>query len=166
MKATMMSFVTENLDFFRNRRIVTTNSTGLALEAALGLVIDHKVSSGPLGGDQEIGAYISTHQVAAVFFFRDPLSAHPHDADIVALGRLCDVHNVLVATNRSSGQAIVRALTTTLTIGALLAPNDEEVDSEVVLNYKTKQKCAISDAVAKDKQGTTVTDALRLSTGA
>merc|ERR1711988_1054630 len=109
-KPAMMAFVAAHLDFFRAARIVTTGSTGRALESGLGVKIDTKVSSGPLGGDQEIGGMIAQGKVGAVFFFRDPLSAHPHDSDIQALGRLCDVHNSMAAGSPASGTALTHTL--------------------------------------------------------
>ena len=66
-----------------------------------------KVASGPLGGDQAVGTLISTQNICGVIFFRDPLSAHPHHADIEALGRLCDVYQIPFATNPQSGEAIL-----------------------------------------------------------
>ena len=65
------------------------------------------MASGPLGGDQAVGTLISTRNIIGVIFFRDPLSPHPHHADIEALGRLCDVYQVPLATNPQSGEAIL-----------------------------------------------------------
>lgn len=65
------------------------------------------MASGPLGGDQAVGTLISTRNIIGVIFFRDPLSSHPHHADIEALGRLCDVYQVPFATNPQSGEAIL-----------------------------------------------------------
>ena len=75
----MMNFVAKHRDFFKTVQITTTGSTGAALEKKLGLKIARKVASGPLGGDQEIGAMITTDDCGAAFFFIDPLSAHPHE---------------------------------------------------------------------------------------
>ena len=66
-----------------------------------------KVKSGPLGGDQAIGQMISTDNIIGIIFFRDPLSAHPHHADIEALGRLCDVYQVPLATNPTTATAVL-----------------------------------------------------------
>ena len=65
------------------------------------------MASGPLGGDQAVGTLISTRNIIGVIFFRDPLSSHPHHADIEALGRLCDVYQVPFPTNPQSGEAIL-----------------------------------------------------------
>lgn len=72
-----------------------------------GMCLSRKVASGPLGGDQAVGTLISTQNIIGVIFFRDPLSSHPHHADIEALGRLCDVYQVPFATNPQSGEAIL-----------------------------------------------------------
>jgi len=109
MKPSMMNFVAKHRDFFKTVQITTTGSTGAALEKKLGLKIARKVASGPLGGDQEIGAMITTDDCGAAFFFIDPLSAHPHDADIKALTRICEVHNCPFALNPSSGDALTHA---------------------------------------------------------
>ena len=75
-----------------------------------GLVLGRKVASGPLGGDQAIGTLVSTDNVCGIIFFRDPLSAHPHHADIEALGRLCDVYQIPFATNPGTAEAILSYL--------------------------------------------------------
>ena len=67
--------------------------------------------SGPLGGDLQIGAMIATQQVKAVLFLRDPLTAHPHEPDIAALLKVCDIHNVPLATNAKSAEIILNFLT-------------------------------------------------------
>lgn len=131
----MMSFVAQHHDFFKTMRITTTGSTGASLEAKLGLSIAHKVASGPLGGDHEIGAMITTHDVAAVFFFVDPLSAHPHESDICALTRICEVHNVLCATNSKTGSALVFALQNDPVCGSYLSVASAVEDSDIVDSY-------------------------------
>lgn len=70
----------------------------------------HRFLSGPLGGDQQIGALIAQNEMDLVIFLRDPLMAQPHEPDITALLRLCDVHGIPVATNMASAEILVRAL--------------------------------------------------------
>ncbi|MNC36733.1 Methylglyoxal synthase [compost metagenome] len=70
----------------------------------------HRFLSGPLGGDQQIGALIAQNEMDLVIFLRDPLLAQPHEPDITALLRLCDVHGIPVATNVASAEILVRAL--------------------------------------------------------
>ena len=90
--------------------LIATGTTGSLLYKQTGLRLSRKVASGPLGGDQAVGTLISTDNICGVIFFRDPLSAHPHHADIEALGRLCDVYQVPFATNPRSGEAILEYL--------------------------------------------------------
>ncbi len=104
------------LDFARTHRavlarfpLIATATTGKLLRAELGLDIETMLS-GPLGGDQQIGARIAEHRIAAVFFLRDPLTAQPHEPDVSALLRVCDVHNVPLATNLGSAGALIRSL--------------------------------------------------------
>ena len=106
-KPAMKKFVEENVDVVSLFPIVTTRSTGTVLEESFGLTVNHKTCSGPLGGDQEIGGMISLGELDGVLFFRDPLSAHPHDDDIKALMRICDVHCIPTANNPASGKAVL-----------------------------------------------------------
>lgn len=78
--------------------IVATGHTGKRLEDELGLPIQ-KMNSGPYGGDQQIGALVASDNIDYVIFLRDPLTAQPHEPDVSALMRVCDVHNVPLATN-------------------------------------------------------------------
>ncbi|MTL92375.1 methylglyoxal synthase, partial [Turicibacter sanguinis] len=70
----------------------------------------NKLASGPLGGDQQIGSLIVTEAIDLVIFLRDPLTPQPHETDIQALIRLCDVHYVPIATNLASAEIFVKAL--------------------------------------------------------
>lgn len=109
MKPTMIEFVTTHLEFFQKQNIVSTGTTGLRVSEATGLKI-HRFLSGPLGGDQQIGAEIAMDRMEAIFFLRDPLMAQPHEPDIAALIRLADVHKVPIATNISTAHLLVKAL--------------------------------------------------------
>lgn len=86
-----------------------TGTTGRRIIEATGLSIQC-VQSGPLGGDQQLGALVATDQLDLVLFFRDPLTAQPHEPDITALIRLCDVHHVPVATNMGTAEILVFGL--------------------------------------------------------
>jgi len=134
MKVQMASFVETYLEIFKHCRIVTTGSTGKTLEDNLGLKVHHKVASGPLGGDQEIGAFVTQGLISAIFFFKDPLSSHQHSADIEALTRICDVHNVPYATNSASGKGLVIALAS---LGLDFGMSSGE--SDTVKEYKAEQ---------------------------
>jgi len=89
--------------------LVATRSTGQLIRERLGLPVT-LLQSGPLGGDQQIGALIASEEVTAVIFLRDPLTAHPHEPDVSALLRVCDVHNVPLATNLATAEAILHLL--------------------------------------------------------
>jgi methylglyoxal synthase len=108
-KASMVSFVMKRLEFFNkeNVEIVTTGTTGTMIQHA-GVDKVERVSSGPWGGDAEIGAMVVRKEIDAVIFFRDPLDKHPHDVDISMLMRLCDVHDVPLATNYKAGHIIIK----------------------------------------------------------
>jgi methylglyoxal synthase len=89
--------------------LVATRSTGQIIRSRTGLPVT-LVESGPLGGDQQIGALVANGDVKAVIFMRDPLMAHPHEPDVSALLRVCDVHNVPLATNLASAEAVLHLL--------------------------------------------------------
>ena len=107
-KADMVSFVMKRLDFFRrkNVKLVGTGTTGTMIQHA-GLKVE-LVASGPMGGDAQIGAMVTEGTVDCVIFFRDPLDKHPHDVDISMLMRLCDVHDIPLATNYKSAHIMVK----------------------------------------------------------
>ena len=108
-KADMVAFVMKRLEFFNNKdvEIIATGTTGGMIQRA-GVDKVKTVLSGPLGGDAEIGSMVANGELDAVIFFRDPLDKHPHDVDISMLMRLCDVHNVPLATNYRSGDIMVK----------------------------------------------------------
>jgi methylglyoxal synthase len=91
-------------------RLLATSHTGTLLSEELDLPVE-TMHSGPEGGDMQIGARIVAGDVDAVVFLRDPLSAHPHEPDIQALLKVCDVHGVPVATNLASAEILLRSLT-------------------------------------------------------
>lgn len=105
-KEALLKFAQRHLDQLRQFPLVATGTTGLRLQEELDLTVE-RVAHGPEGGDLVIGARVVTDQIAAIIFFRDPLTAQPHDPDISALLRVCDVHNVPLATNEGSAEAIM-----------------------------------------------------------
>jgi len=90
--------------------LIATSHTGSLLSEELDLPVQI-MRSGPQGGDVQIGARIVTGEVDAVVFLRDPLTAHPHEPDIQALLKICDIHVVPVATNLASAEILLRSLT-------------------------------------------------------
>lgn len=108
-KDQMVQFAGQHLGVLSRYQIVATSTTGGLLEDQLGLTV-HRCLSGPLGGDLQIGAMVAEGTVAAVIFLRDPLTAHPHEPDILALMKVCDVHNVPLATNLASADLLLDAL--------------------------------------------------------
>lgn len=107
-KAEMIAFVKDNLEFFKGLDLVATATTGKHVQLT-GLKVKRYLS-GPLGGDAQIAALVATGKCQAVIFMRDPLGMHPHDPDISTLMRICDVHDVPLATNPASAQLIVKGL--------------------------------------------------------
>lgn len=107
-KAEMVRFLTDHHDFMKRNDVslVATGTTGTHVERA-GLEV-RKVASGPRGGDAQIAAMVTEGQIDAVFFFRDPLDRHPHEPDIAMLMRLCDVHDVPLATNPATAGLIIK----------------------------------------------------------
>lgn len=108
-KDDLVDFVKTHRTFFEGFELVATGTTGGRINQATDLEI-HRYLSGPLGGDQQIGSDIALGKIKAVFFFRDPLQAQPHEPDIQALGRLCDVHQIPVATNAATAELLLKAL--------------------------------------------------------
>jgi methylglyoxal synthase len=89
--------------------LMATGTTGARLQAELGLSVTRYLS-GPLGGDLQIGARLAQGEVDAVIFLRDPMTPQPHEPDINALLRACDVHDVPCATNVRSARLLLEAL--------------------------------------------------------
>ena len=108
-KDDLSEFVAKHLEFFRQHQLVATGNTGGRLHQETGLEIE-RVAHGPHGGDLIIGGRVATGQIEAVFFFRDPLTAQPHEPDVSALMRVCDVHRVPLATNVATAEAIVGSM--------------------------------------------------------
>lgn len=86
-----------------------TGTTGKRIEEEVGLAV-HKFKSGPLGGDQQIGAGIAEGKIDAVIFFWDPLAPHPHDVDVKALLRIAVVYDIPMACNEQTANLIIKGL--------------------------------------------------------
>ncbi len=105
-KADMVAFATFNRETLRRFRLVATASTGRLLREKVGLDVEC-VQSGPHGGDAQIGARVVEGQVDLVIFLVDPLDKHPHEPDIQSLLRLCNVHNIPLATNVATADRLI-----------------------------------------------------------
>jgi methylglyoxal synthase len=108
-KNDLVQFATAYQAAFAKHNLFATGTTGLRINEATGLPIT-RFQSGPLGGDQQIGAMIAKNNMDAVFFFRDPLTAQPHEPDVTALVRLCDVYSIPLATNMGTAELLIRGL--------------------------------------------------------
>jgi len=105
-KLDMALFAKEHAELLSQFHLIATATTGSILAEKAGLTIE-KLMSGPAGGDLQVGARIAEDKVLAVIFFRDPLTAQPHEPDVSALLRICDVHKTPLATNPTSAEAII-----------------------------------------------------------
>lgn len=108
-KDQLVEFVARHRDFFTRRQLVATGTTGKRLIAEVGIEVEC-VAHGPFGGDLIIGGRVAQGFVKAVFFLRDPLTAQPHEPDVSALMRVCDVHGIPLATNLATAEAVVACL--------------------------------------------------------
>ncbi|MGK7395879.1 MAG: methylglyoxal synthase [Candidatus Cyclobacteriaceae bacterium M3_2C_046] len=104
-KAEMVTFLLENKELLKNAQLVATGTTGKHVERA-GLKVN-RVLSGPLGGDAQIAAMTAEKKIDIIIFFRDPLDKHPHEPDVQMLMRICDVHNIPLATNPATAELML-----------------------------------------------------------
>ena len=109
-KPTILELVRSAHGALIRERLVATGTTGSMIEDKTGLTVT-RMASGPLGGDLQIGALVASGEVKLVIFLRDPLSAHPHEPDVQALMKVCDVQNIPLATNRATAMLCLDALT-------------------------------------------------------
>lgn len=105
-KPSLVEFIRRHRAIFERHSLVATGSTGRLINQELGLEVEC-VAHGPDGGDLIIGGRVALGQITAVIFFRDPLTAQPHEPDVSALMRVCDVHSIPLATNPGTAEAIV-----------------------------------------------------------
>jgi len=108
-KPTMIDLAREHEAFLSSVDLLATGTTGARLIEETSLSVERKLS-GPQGGDAEISAEVARGEVDAVVFLRDPLTAQPHEPDISALLRICDVHDVPLATTRSAAEYLLAGL--------------------------------------------------------
>lgn len=104
-KPEMVAFLLKNKDKFKDIELFATGTTGGHVANA-GLKVT-KLLSGPIGGDAQIAAMAATRELDMVIFFRDPLGKHPHEPDVQMLMRICDVHNIPMATNPATAELMI-----------------------------------------------------------
>ncbi len=108
-KDDMIALAGEYLDFLKGCTLSATGTTGGRLVNELGLTVERK-HSGPVGGDLQIGALLVEGEIDCVIFLRDPMTPQPHEPDINALVRACDVHDAACATNVSTARLVLSQL--------------------------------------------------------
>lgn len=108
-KELMVKMTLAYLPILEKHELFATGTTGLRIAEATGLSV-HRFKSGPLGGDQQIGAMISEDKIDMVIFLRDPLASQPHEPDVNALIRLSDVYEIPLATNIGTAEILLRGL--------------------------------------------------------
>lgn len=108
-KAEITELAIKYKDVLAEHELYATGTTGTLIMGETGLTI-HRMKSGPLGGDQQIGAMLADGDLDLIIFLRDPLTAQPHEPDVSALLRLCDVQKIPLATNATSAVVMLEAL--------------------------------------------------------
>ena len=108
-KPEMITFCETHEKNFSKHNLFTTGTTGTRIMEATNLTVQ-RMKSGPLGGDQEIGAMVANGNIDLVIFFRDPLTSQPHEPDINALLRLCDVYKIPLATNTATADLLIHSI--------------------------------------------------------
>jgi methylglyoxal synthase len=129
-KADLLDWAKYNRAVLAQHEIYATGTTGKLLEEALGINV-HKLQSGPLGGDQQIGAKIAEQEIDILIFFWDPLASQPHETDVKALLRIAVVWNIPVACNRASADLMIASPLMSGTYQRLLPAYDNYLEREI-----------------------------------
>ena len=108
-KNTMIQLAIKYQDVLAEHELYATGTTGTLIMGETGLKIT-RMKSGPLGGDQQIGSMVAEGKLDLIIFLRDPLTSQPHEPDVSALLRLCDVQSIPLATNYKSAEIMLDAL--------------------------------------------------------
>jgi methylglyoxal synthase len=127
-KGDLLAWARFNRGTLAKHDLLATGTTGALISEELGLPV-HRFLSGPLGGDQQVGAAIAEGKIDAVMFFWDPLEPHPHDVDVKALLRVAVVHNVTIACNRATADFVLSSPL----MNQVYSPSFTAVDDETVL---------------------------------
>ncbi|KGR90531.1 methylglyoxal synthase [Ureibacillus massiliensis 4400831 = CIP 108448 = CCUG 49529] len=108
-KDSLVEFAIAYKEILQQHELYATGTTGQRIQDEVGLKLT-RFRSGPLGGDQQIGSMIANNDMDMVVFFRDPLTAQPHEPDVTALVRLCDVYHIPLATNMGTAEILLKGL--------------------------------------------------------
>ncbi len=108
-KDAMIQLAIKHKDTLAKHELYATGTTGTLVMGETGLSIN-RMKSGPLGGDQQIGSMVAEGKLDLIVFLRDPLTSQPHEPDVSALLRLCDVQSIPLATNVKSAEIMLKAL--------------------------------------------------------
>lgn len=108
-KDTMIKLAIKYQDILKDHELYATGTTGTLVMGETGLRIT-RMKSGPLGGDQQIGSMVAEGKLDLIIFLRDPLTSQPHEPDVSALLRLCDVQSIPLATNYKSAEIMLDAM--------------------------------------------------------
>ncbi|HEX4520394.1 MAG TPA: methylglyoxal synthase [Gaiellaceae bacterium] len=127
-KGDLLAWARFNRGTLAKHDLLATGTTGALISEELGLPV-HRFLSGPLGGDQQVGAAIAEGKIDAVMFFWDPLEPHPHDVDVKALLRVAVVHNITIACNRATADFVLSSPL----MNQAYAPSFTAVDDETAL---------------------------------
>lgn len=142
-KKDLVEWVRWNYKILLEHNLICTGTTGLMVEKTINEIIEKeepkidvksiiKLKSGPLGGDQQLGAMITDGKIDVLFFFWDPMQPHPHDVDVKALLRIAVVYNIPIACNRSSADFIISSELMEETYHPKLRAYDEYLNREIV----------------------------------
>ena len=125
-KQAMIAWAKYNRVPLENHILFATGTTGILLKQHVGLSVTC-FKSGPLGGDQQIGAKIAEHEIDVVIFFWDPLKSHPHEPDIYALQRIASTYNIILACDRATADFVISS------------PLMEEPYEKIVIDYESER---------------------------
>lgn len=159
MKPAMKTFIEKHSEVLKHFRLVGTNTTMSMCRAVFGddnpdVVYGPPFTSGPLGGDAQLAALMALEDVGGIIFFMDPLSAHPHQADIDSLIRLSNVHNVMLCPNPTTAVAMMYLLRQSLESGTreMFPSFFHTLESPAVADYKAQQKIALETVVRTPRE--------------
>jgi methylglyoxal synthase len=134
-KSDLLEWAKYNRFLLAHHELYATGTTGTALERELELKV-HRLQSGPLGGDQQIGARIVDNEIDFLIFFWDPLEPQPHDPDVKALLRMAVVWNIPIACNRASADFMISSPLMDAEYHRLVPDYSEYRNRRIVLNAK------------------------------